>query len=395
MICSNKKIIIDAAYGSITNKYNQDKVILLGEFPYEKSNYANELQLVISRENELPITIDVPYSGYNMQLFVGDFTGDKLENIMIRGEDKNFCNDIIIDNKNVNRTNENKNTINYEIDVIYKYENENLIEIFNIEEYTKHNLCTVKFKNNYKSSVNCGHKKYLIDLSTRPKGYLKMLYDENKKLKLDLSPTIDNPMGIYPIKQAYNDYYELLIYQKIVGIDKMDVIGTIETLVDLKDNNINIVYEGLLSHPYEEVDKLRKKRENKFNKRRKTLEGSRFIQGNFPKNKVKSNIEIKNDDLNLIIKYMDEEENKLYVDAYLLNLKSYDLKSISNLKVTLRDDKDKIIANKTFNKIDVGEGLKSNDKMRILLSFYSNEYNLFYNLDINDLNCEINYDARS
>ena len=89
MISSNKKLIIDAAYGSITNKYTEDKVILVGEFPDEKSNYANSLQLVINRENDLPLTIDVPYSGYNMQLFVGDFTGDRLENIMIRGEYKN------------------------------------------------------------------------------------------------------------------------------------------------------------------------------------------------------------------------------------------------------------------------------------------------------------------
>lgn len=139
MISSNKKLIIDAAYGSITNKYTEDKVILVGEFPDEKSNYANSLQLVINRENDLPLTIDVPYSGYNMQLFVGDFTGDRLENIMIRGEYKNPCNNIINENKNLNSTSENKNIINYEIGVIYKYENENLIEIFNLETYRKNN----------------------------------------------------------------------------------------------------------------------------------------------------------------------------------------------------------------------------------------------------------------
>lgn len=395
MISSNKKLIIDAAYGSITNKYTEDKVILVGEFPDEKSNYTNSLQLVINRENDLPLTIDVPYSGYNMQLFVGDFTGDRLENIMIRGEYKNPCNNIINENKNVNNTSENKNIINYEIGVIYKYENENLIEIFNLETYRKNNSCSAKFKNNYRTSVTCNKKKYLIDLSTKSKDYLKIIYDENKKLKLNLSPIIDNPSGIYPIKQAFNDYYELLIYQRIVGINNMDTLGTIETLLDLRDNKLNIIYEGLLSYPHEEVAKLRNKRENKSNNRRKILEGSKFIKAYSSKNKTKNNTEIKNDDLNLIIKSMDEEDNTLYMDAYLLNLKSYELKSLSNLKVTLKDDKDRIVGNKVFNKVDIGKGLKPKEKVRVLLSFFSNEYNIFDNLDINDLTCEINYDARS
>ncbi|MBN9645599.1 MULTISPECIES: hypothetical protein [Terrisporobacter] len=51
---------------------------------------------------------------------------------------------------------------------------------------------------------------------------------------------------------------------------------------------------------------------------------------------------------------MDEEGNRLYVDAYLLNLKSYEIKSLSNLKVILK----RIVGNKVFNKVDIGEGLK-------------------------------------
>ncbi len=391
MLLNNKKMIIDAAYGSITNRYSDDKVILVGVFPDEKSNYTNSLQLVINRENDLPLTIDVPYSGYNMQLFVGDFTGDRVDNIMIRGEYKDSDNNSINENKDIKVKSDN-NLIGYEIGVIYKYENENLIEIFNVNKYKSNNLCTAKFKSNYRTSVTCNKKKYLIDLSTRSNKYLSKIYDENKKVKTNLSPILDNPCGIYPIKQIFSDKYELLIYQRIVGIDKKDIIGTIESLIDLKNNELNIIYEGLLSYPYEELDKIRHKMENEPKERKKIIEGSKFIKTNSSKNK--NNNAIKNDDLNLIIKSMEEEENRLYVDAYLLNLKSYDLKSISNLKVILRDNEDRIVGNKIFNKIDVGEGLKSKEKMRILLSFFSNEYDIFDNLDINDLTCEINYDAR-
>ncbi|UPA32174.1 hypothetical protein L0P85_08575 [Terrisporobacter glycolicus] len=76
-------------------------------------------------------------------------------------------------------------------------------------------------------------------------------------------------------------------------------------------------------------------------------------------------------------------------------MKSYEIKSLSNLKVILKDDQSRVVGNNVFNKVDIGEGLKSKERIRILLSFFSNEYNMFEDLDINNLICEINYDARS
>lgn len=341
MTFNNKKVIIDVAYGSITNKHSDDKVVLVGEFHDEKSNHANSLQLVINRENDLPITVNVPYNGYNMQLFVGDFTGDKIDNIMIRGE---------YENPQIYKDSHD-NLISYELGVIYKYESEKLIEIFNMKKYKNNNLACAKFKSNYRTSVSCGKKKYLIDLSTRPKEYLNKIYDEDKRVKTNLKPTLDNPSEIFPIKEVFSDCYNLLIYQRIVWINNSDVIGTIETLINLNNNKINIIYEGLLSYPYEEVNIFKNKLKDQFKEIRKIFEGSKFTKTYYSRNK---NNNSRNDDLNLIIKSMDEEGNRLYVDAYLLNLKSYEIKSLSNLKVILK----RIVGNKVFNKVDIGEGLK-------------------------------------
>lgn len=317
-----------------------------------------------------------------MQLFVGDFTGDKIDNIMIRGE---------YENPQIYKDSHD-NLISYELGVIYKYESEKLIEIFNMKKYKNNNLACAKFKSNYRTAVSCGKKKYLIDLSTRPKEYLNKIYDEDKAVKTNLKPTLDNPSEIFPMKVVFSDCYNLLIYQRIVGINNSDVIGTIETLINLNNNNINIIYEGLLSYPYEEVNIFKNKLKDQFKEIRKIFEGSKFTKTYYSRNK---NNNSRNDDLNLIIKSMDEEGNRLYVDAYLLNLKSYEIKSLSNLKVILKDDQSRIVGNKVFNKVDIGEGLKSKERIRILLSFFSNEYNMFEDLDINNLICEINYDARS
>ena len=378
-----KKIIIDSACGSITNKYSYDTCVLVGECPYGKNNYANNLQLIIDKEDDRPITIDISHSGFNMQVFVGDFTGDKTDNVMVRGE---YINPNEIDN-------EKNNINNYELGVIYKFENGNLIEIFNTNSMKNKNLCSAKFKNNYKASITCENKKYLIDLATKSTEYLNRIYDEDKKVKTNLRPTLDSPMKIYPIKQAYKDYYDLLIYQTIVGVNKRDVIGTIETLVSLEGEKLYVLYEGLLSYPYEEVNTLISEKRKEYKDRKRVIEGSKFIKFNSPQNI--SNNRVKKDDVNLIIKSIEEEENILYVDAYLLNLKKYELKSLSNLKVVLKDNQNKVLANKVFNKIDIGKGLKSQEKMRILLPFFLNEYNVLYGSDISDLICEINYDARS
>ena len=378
-----KKIIIDSACGSITNKYSYDKVVLVGECPYGKNNYENNLQLIIDKEDDIPITIDISHSGFNMQVFVGDFTGDKTDNVMVRGE---YINPNEIDN-------EKNNINNYELGVIYKFENGNLIEIFNTNSMKNKNLCSAKFKNNYKASITCENKKYLIDLATKSTEYLNRIYDEDKKVKTNLRPTLDSPMKIYPIKQAYKDYYDLLIYQTIVGVNKRDVIGTIETLVSLEGEKLYILYEGLLSYPYEEVNTLISEKRKEYKDRKRVIEGSKFIKFNSPQNI--SNNRVKKDDVNLIIKSIEEEENILYVDAYLLNLKKYELKSLSNLKVVLKDNQNKVVGNKVFNKVDIGKGLKSQEKMRILLPFFFNEYNILHDSDISDLICEINYDARS
>lgn len=386
MTFGNKKIIIDSGYGSIVNKYSYDKVILVGEFPYERSSYANNLQLVIDKEDNLPVTIHVPYSGYNMQIFVGDFTGNKIDNIMIRGDYIDF-------NKIDNKESKYENNINnYELGVIYKFENGNLIEIFDTNNIKDKNLCTAKFKNNYKVSITCENKKYLIDLSAKSIDYLNRIYDKNKKVKTDLRPTLDRSMRIYPVKQTFNDYYDLLVYQTIVGIDKEDVIATIEILATLVDDKFHILYEGLLSYPYEESNKLMNEKRKKYRGRKRVIEGSKFVKY-YEEEYISKRV--KNDDLNLIIKSMEEEDNTLYVDAYLLNLKQYELKSLSNLKVLLKDNQHKIVANKVFNKVDIGKGLKSQEKIRILLPFFYNEYNIFRGLDISNLTCEINYDARS
>ncbi|MPM92339.1 hypothetical protein SDC9_139474 [bioreactor metagenome] len=170
-----------------------------------------------------------------MQLFIGDFTGDKKSEIMVRGG--------------------YGGSGGFEIGVIYTYENGKLIEIFNQESFATNNTCTSKFKDNYKVSVNCGKNKYLIDISKRPKEYLDSIYTPNKTVNTSINPYVDAPMGMYPIKEIYNEYYELLIEQRIVGTVNFDTIGVIETVIELLNFKLNILSKGIFLSNYDERKK--------------------------------------------------------------------------------------------------------------------------------------------
>ena len=83
--------------------YSKDDVILIGISPYKGSSYVDEIEIVLNQENGNSMSIKFPYSGYDMQLFLGDFTGNNRSDIMVRGEFGGSG--------------------GFEIGVIYKYEN--------------------------------------------------------------------------------------------------------------------------------------------------------------------------------------------------------------------------------------------------------------------------------
>lgn len=225
-----KKVIIDVNSGNITGEHSKDKATLVGVYPYKDIPYADNIELVLNPENEKPISINFPYSGYNMQIFVADFTGDNKSEIMVRG---GFG-----------------GSGGFEIAVIYKYEDQKLIEIFNQDQVNQNNPCTAKYKDNYKVHVNCDEKKYSIDISSRSKEYLEQIYTPKGTVKPGYEPYIDSPNAIYPIKQVYNDAYQLLIQQRIVGIANADTLGVIETLASLINSKFEVIYKGLLLPPY-------------------------------------------------------------------------------------------------------------------------------------------------
>lgn len=222
---SNNKVIIDSLSANIVDENSQDKAILVGVFPYENSSYSQNLELVINPEVGYPVKIELPYSGYDMQLFCGDFTNDGKDEIMVRGSFGGSG--------------------GFEIGVIYKLDNNEIKEIFNQDDISKNNPCTATFKDNYKVHVSCGEKKYSINLATRPKDYLELAYDKYGKVLPGVQAYVDAPNSLFPIKDVDNSYYELLIQQRIIGIVNADTLGIIQTVCSFLNSEFNVVTKGL------------------------------------------------------------------------------------------------------------------------------------------------------
>ena len=221
----DNKVVIDSISANIIDEHSQDKSILVGILPYENSTYSENLELIIKPEVGYPTKIKLPFSGYDMQLFCGDFTNDKKDEIMVRGSFGGSG--------------------GFEIGVIYKFENNQIKEIFNQDDISKNNPCSATFKDNYKVHISCGEKKYSINLSSRPKNYLQLAYDENGKVLPGVVAYVDAPNSLFPIKDVDNSYYELLIQQRIVGVVNADTLGIIQTVCDFINGKFNVVTKGL------------------------------------------------------------------------------------------------------------------------------------------------------
>lgn len=365
-----KKVLIDSSYGNISKINSKDEVILVGVHPFEGISYVDNIELILKPENSDPITVNIKYSGYNMQLFLGDFTGDNKSEIMVRG---GFG-----------------GSGGFEIGVIYKYEDGKLIEIFNQDIFYKNNNCSATFKDDYKVSVNCGKKKYTIDISSKEKEYMEYLYLPNGKLKNAVDAYVDAPNGIFPIKQIYNNYYELLIQQRVVGISNADTLGIIQTYSNLIDSNIKNIYKGLLLTDY---NYRKRQRYNKFITE-KDINNYAFknLKGNYlNRNSIYSarDFKVKKDSMNLIVNNIFEEKNTLYIDGYLINLTEGAIEDINNFEIELKDAFGRVFARKIFKRMDINGGLEPFEGKKILLTFFGEEYNLY---NINTSNVTWGYD---
>jgi hypothetical protein len=191
-----------------------EDILLIGDKPFgEDSPFAENITLaiIIGNINKYILMPLKENAGYNPTLFLGDFTGDKIKDILVS-----------IDSGGSGAT-----TFNY----IYTFPYNQLKLIFDFESFNTQYKYQVVYRDNYEAEVICLNlrKRYIINLLFKGKEYLSEVYDENGKLKQPIEGFVNPISGFYPIDYQRDGIYELLILQKIAGRYNADALGYVQT----------------------------------------------------------------------------------------------------------------------------------------------------------------------
>lgn len=215
-----KEYVLDYAVADVTGDGTMDQVFLIGNKPDSESPYVDNIEIVV-RDGAANKYTKIKFrenSGYNPTLFLGDFTGDGVADILVS-----------IDSGG-------SGAIGYYY--LYSFVNNKAKQLFDFQAFNEKYRYEVKFRDNYLVEVISKNlkEKYLIDIRYRGKEYLNEIYNKNGKLKEPIQGFVNPISGLYPIDIQRDGIYGLYILQRIAGRYNADGLGFIETFMEWDKN---------------------------------------------------------------------------------------------------------------------------------------------------------------
>lgn len=223
----NKNYISNRASPIITSyaiaDVNGDKIpdyVYLTGIKTESSPFFQNITLIIQDGYIGRSTSIAPQenAGYNPVLFLGDFTGDGVADIMV----------------SINSGGSGGIMYHY----IYSDVGNTVRQLFNFEEYNSLYQYIITYKDYYlvevRSSMN--NMKYLLNISYKGQEYLNEIYNRDGILKAPVSGFV-NPLSVLqPVDLNSDKVYELLAFQKIAGRYNADSLGYVQNILKWENN---------------------------------------------------------------------------------------------------------------------------------------------------------------
>jgi hypothetical protein len=210
----NMPTIVDAKRGDVDGDGIIDNVLLSAnktmDSPYWKNitltvqnGKTNQVQQIPFKNNQ----------GYNPTLFLGDFTGNKVEDILVVMDTGGSGGAIYA--------------------YIFSDMKGQIRQIFDSDAFYEEYKYSVNYQDQYKATV-ISHKqkeKYILDLSYKGKEYLTEIYNNNGVLKEPIEGWVNPLSGLYPVDFNRDGTYELDAYQRIAGRYNADSLGFVQNIL--------------------------------------------------------------------------------------------------------------------------------------------------------------------
>lgn len=207
-------MVVSSAYGDVNGDGVPDHVYLTAESgagqgsPYMQ-NITLNIQCGATRQVHTIALDPNANSGYNPTVFLGDFTKDGVQDILVA----------------IDSGGSGALTFDY----VFSFVNNQARKLFDFNTYNEQNRYDVKYMNGYKVKVSSPATKtdFIIDISGRDTDYLSQLYDAKGKLIKPVSGSYNGVSGFYPVDMDRDGVYEIQAYQRITGLYNADSLGYI------------------------------------------------------------------------------------------------------------------------------------------------------------------------
>jgi hypothetical protein len=206
-----QRVVVSSARGDVTGDGIPDYVYLTAVKADPSSPFLQRIALHVrdgaTQQDDVVPLDDDGNAGYNPTLFLGDFTGNGVSDILVS-----------IDSGGSGA---------FTFDYIYSFEHRRARKLFDFNRYNEQHTYTVTYLDLYKVEVAspATGKTYLIDISDRGADYLSQIYNADGTLKKPIQGWADGVSGFYPVDIDRNGVYEVRAYQQLSGLYHADSLG--------------------------------------------------------------------------------------------------------------------------------------------------------------------------
>jgi len=211
----NYQVVIDSKRGDVTGDGFIDRVYLTGEKTEGSPFWQNITLVILNGKTKLHERIPLKENaGYEPTIFLGDFTGNQVDDILI-----------------VISTGGSGGTI---YAYVYSFMQGEMRKIFDSDMFNERFQYEVNYQDDYKAKVtsHTPEKEYTLDLMYKGKEYLSEIYNQNGTLKEPIEGWVNPLGGLYPIDFERDGTYALNAVQNIAGRYNADGLGYMENVLN-------------------------------------------------------------------------------------------------------------------------------------------------------------------